>query len=169
MKNSASHGGVPSPARLPVLALIVGLSLPVLLLGGCPGQLGETWPQPLMGTGGAPGTGGAGPGTGGAPAPACDAPTKIFGPKLCSITGCHGPGMAPLDLSGADPFANLAGKTAMQGAGCVDMPYVSAGNPPGGALMKRISGESCGQRMPPGTPLSADEINCVASWLSSKL
>jgi len=96
----------------------------------------------------------------------------IFAAKTCNALGCHSPGGQPPDLSGADPFPNLMGKNAASTAGvsCLGMPYVSAGTPPDGVLMKRISGDSCGPgtRMPPGPALSPTEIDCVASWLSSK-
>jgi len=168
MKCPASHGRFHSTVRLPVLFLIAGLSLP--LLAGCPGTLGgKDWPPP--GTGGTNGSGGAS-GTGGISG-ACNAPMMIFADKTCNATGCHSPGAQAPDLSGSDPFPNLMGKNAVSPAAsaCVGMPYAIAGSPPGGVLMKRISGDDCGAgtRMPPGLSLSPTEIDCVASWLSSKL
>jgi hypothetical protein len=98
----------------------------------------------------------------------------IFGPKSCNIVGCHGANSQAPDLSVADPFTSLMGKNASStiGSACVGMPYVTAGSPPGGVLMKRITGNTCGPttRMPSiGDPLTHTEIDCVASWLSSKL
>lgn len=169
MKSSVSHGRAPSTARLQVLALIAGLSLP--LLGGCPGQLGGgPWP-PVVGTGSGgatgTGTGGSGTGTGGA-SNACDAPTMVF--PSCVSASCHLPtGFFPPDLSAANAASRLAGVTAATSAGpCVGKKMIETGDRANSVLLKRVEGTTCGALMPYMMPaLSQTQMDCLTNWVTT--
>jgi hypothetical protein len=178
MKSSVSHGRACSYARsivrLPVLALLVGLSLP--LLTGCPGALEGKWPQPITGTG-TGGTGGGGTGTGGTVG--CDAETEWLKNSTkknasgvatgCASAGCHAAGGFLPNLT-TDPWGAMFGVNATQGT-CVGMPMIGPSKPASGTLFKRLSSGDCGFQMPFGAAPPTDQgaVDCITAWANSKL
>ncbi|MEP6653351.1 MAG: hypothetical protein ABJA82_08340 [Myxococcales bacterium] len=160
----------PVVARLSTLALLAGLFvLPVL--AGCPGSLGKgDWPAGTgsPGTGGATGTGGSGTGTGGS-GPACDAPTMVFMPK-CSGATCHlpSPGIFPPDFSNLAALKTTTAASSL--APCKGKPIVDPATPGMSVLVTRVTGSTCGERMPDMMIdntvkyLTQPEIDCVSSW-----
>ena len=177
MKCSVSHGSARNraflSARLHVLAAIAGLSLP--LLAGCPGSLEGNWPPAQgnpAGSGGMTGTGTGGMmggGTGGASG-ACDAPAMWLQSTNmtaggCSPAGCHSAGGFNPNFTG-DAWAALSGKNAMLGS-CASQPFVSGKGE--GVLFKRLKGTECGASMPFVQPINQGAIECITSWVNSKL
>jgi len=184
--NSTSTSTARVPARAAVVFSLALASLSVL--AGCPGSLEGDFPPPGNSTGsggsssgsggstsgsggsnmtgsGGSGSGGSGSGSGGSMA-TCDAPTMIFKDK-CAMSGCHvSGGPFPPDLSGSNPETRLIGKASLEGCGN----YLEASKPASGALIKKISGTTCGgSQMPAGDPLTAEQIQCVTDWANSKL
>jgi len=167
------------------MAVAFSLALASLsVLAGCPGSLEGDFPPPgnSTGSGGSSsgsggmtgsgsggsasgGSGSGGSGSGGSVA-GCDAPTMVFKDK-CATSGCHiaGGGFPP-DLSGSNPETRLIGKPSLEGCGN----YLDTGKPGSGALIKKISGNTCGgSQMPANDPLTAEQIQCVTDWANSKL
>lgn len=174
MKSSVSHGRARSTARLQVLAVIAGLSVPIF--AGCPGALeGTGWVKPgsggatATGSGGATGTGGSGAGTGGAGA--CDAETMFLkNPSVtagCGAVGCHAAASPFGDLI-TDPWGAMFGQNAKLGP-CAGMPLINSSKPASGVLFKRLSGKECGESMPFVQPISQPAIDCITSWANSKI
>jgi len=165
MKSSVSNGRARPTVRLPILALIAGLTAP--LLAGCPGALEGTWPQPI--NGGAGSGGASGTGTGGA-GMACDAETKYLKNTTmpgCSAPGCHSGTFKP-DLT-TDPWGEMFTKNSTQGT-CIGMPMIGPSKPASGTLFKRLSGTECGPFMPylQAAPDPA-ALECITAWANSKL
>jgi len=166
------------PARVALfgLATLVGLAA----LGGCPGHLGPEFPATLEGTGGSAGAGtGGSPGTGGDPGstgsgggmvvPPCDAPTMVFQGSCAMTAGCH-TATDSLALVGPDVDKSLIGKKSSQTVSCNGMNLVNPTPPADGVLLKVLTGNSCGIQMPiGGDPLMQEQINCITSWINSKL
>jgi hypothetical protein len=168
MKSSVSHGSPRLTARLQVLALLAGLSVPVL--SGCPGALeGSGWPMPT-GSGGmtGTGTGGSGTGTGGGGAGPCDAPAMVF--PSCISAACHKPtgGFGP-DLSPAG-LAGLTTMTTLFSTGpCAGKTFITPADKANSPLLKKVQGDTCGAQMPyMMPPLPTDQINCIVGWVNSQ-
>jgi hypothetical protein len=150
---------------LPVLLL-------VLLQASCAGELAD--PERFEPGGGgsvdaAPGGGADGNPTGGdgdaAPGGGCavDPLNDIILPR-CAGGACHdadGPA-ANLDLASADHAARLIDVASS----CNDLPLVNGADRPVSYLLEKLeSTPTCGNSMPPGSPLSADQIACVREWV----
>lgn len=172
--SSRSRHGRPAPARGVLLgfATLVGL----LALGGCPGHLGSDFPATLddggggnTSSGGSPGTGGGnGTGGGGGTAPPCDAPTMVFQGSCAATSGCH-TATDSLTLVGSDVEKNLIGTKSTQTITCVGMNLVNPAPPADGVLFKVLTGNTCGITMPIGPALMPEQIECIRSWVNSKL
>ena len=148
-------------SRLGELALTAGLLLP--LLAGCPGSLEGTFPPPLMtGSGGSNGSGGTG---------VCDAPGTLFmSNNTCG--GCHdGPKSSSPDLTTTNPavWTRLVSKPATLGTTCLGMNLVNPSKPADGALLKRLTGTTCGVQMPFLSAPDQAAIDCITSWVNSQL
>ena len=83
----------------------------------------------------------------------------------CGNAGCHG---GPSAGSGLDlTSASLAMRVATRkGAGaCSSKLLVDKENPEQSVLYRKVSGIDCGSQMPLGGSLTADEQECVLSWI----
>lgn len=84
----------------------------------------------------------------------------------CAASVCHDQSQpaAGLDLSGADPAGQLVG---VPSALCPDETRVVAGDPEASYLWAKLteSMPACGEPMPVGTSLSAEEITCIQEWI----
>ncbi|MGA7123688.1 MAG: hypothetical protein WBY94_26525, partial [Polyangiaceae bacterium] len=155
----------------------IALLLP-MSLAACPGSLadpgefetangsGSSGANGGTGSGGAAGSSGSSSGSSGAAAN-CDAPTLLA--TTCGFAGCHGgggSGQAGLDLS-AGSQADLATQMSMDYPGET---IVDPGNPSMSALYNKLMPNAKGGSgtMPPtGVPLTSDQMNCVASWITN--
>jgi hypothetical protein len=170
-------------------ALLGGAALVV----GCPGSLTDEEKEAfgeVLGNGGAP-AGNAGSGGGGAPAAMnCDAPATVFlktDPTSMKVTGCASAGchdaqakQSALDLSMADPFADLLNKEADPSKVCEGKGKLIDGAAPEKSLLytKMFMDDDpnfpdCGLGMPypllTEPPGHAAERACVLAWIKSKL
>lgn len=83
----------------------------------------------------------------------------------CVNAGCHPGGGAPFPLQATVSYNNLVGVTATNGP-CAGDKRVVPFNADGSALIKRVEG-TCGLQMPlGGTPLPADQIQLIRSWIN---
>jgi len=167
---SRFRDGRPDPAGIALfgVATVVGLAL----LSGCPGHLGPEFPATLDGTGGTPGSGGSSgsggnTGTGGDSVP-CDAPAMVFQGSCAATAGCH-TATDSLTLVGPGFEENLIGKKSTQTVSCNGMNLVNPTPPADGVLFKVLTGGSCGIQMPIGEALMPEQIDCIRSWINSKL
>ncbi|MET0388932.1 MAG: hypothetical protein ABW321_23365 [Polyangiales bacterium] len=140
--------------------------------GGAGGTGGDA--EPAAGSGGAaaPAAGsggdaapvaGAGGAAGGGAVASCD--FRALMQAKCGNASCHGaPGTATgLDLTSPALAMRVAGRN---GSGsCGDTLLVNADNPEQSVLYQRVTGSDCGVKMPLGGSLTADEQDCVLSWI----
>jgi Stigma-specific protein, Stig1/Planctomycete cytochrome C len=106
---------------------------------------------------------------GGASKGACSAEAKSIQQHVftasCAGTGCHGAEApaAGLDLVSQDP-ARLAGTSS---ALCAGWSLVVPGSPEKSFLYDKLTASTpaCGELMPLGAHLSAEETQCVADWI----
>ena len=93
------------------------------------------------------------------------APSNVQQTVFTKCTGCHGANApaAGLDLASAGVATRMVGVSST----CQAKPLVVAGDPAGSFLLEKLgSSPSCGAQMPKdGTPLSAEEFNCVSDWI----
>jgi hypothetical protein len=140
-------------------ALLLALAVAVPL-GGCPGDL--TDPGRFSGQFG----GGGGGGTGGSDAGTCPDVPMLFA-TTCTGSGCHNSAspVEGLDLQSPGLYARLSGVKPMGGPGLL----IDPANPASSVVyLKLMSPPPFGSRMPlTGTPLSAADIACVLSWITS--
>lgn len=150
------------------------------VLTGCPGAMSQDdkdyWAQQLgAGGSGTGGTGGGSSGVGG-----CDAPTMVFRTATgCAMTNCHDSSVVQsgLDLSVADPFPALVGKTTDQtgvGSACQANTgvIVDPQNPSMSLLYTKISvSPPCGAPMPfpLGPTDNGTAAACVLDWIEANL
>ena len=109
----------------------------------------------------------------------CDAPKLHFESTDetlgCGTGGCHDPISGPtngVDLVSANVWSRLFQVPAMKGTGCMGMNLVNATKPPSGALIKRVTDQSCGplSLMPFGQPVPNQAIiSCITDWVNSQL
>ena len=85
----------------------------------------------------------------------------------CAFSGCH---------SGEDPVAGLSleGDFAARIVGVAseqrsDLKLVDPGNPNKSYLLIKVRGDDAiiSQRMPPGNPLSAEQVEIIRAWIAS--
>lgn len=91
--------------------------------------------------------------------------------KKC--VACHeAGGIGPLDLKPDGLFERIMSSKVATGK-CVGQDHVSSeldtSGKPTGAFMARLTGTTCGTRMPLGPALSKAEIDCIADWLAANL
>ena len=172
---------VPTPAQ-PVptrvgLASRVGLAIAVLVASttviGCAGELQnpERFGSGLGGDGGVPrdawtprgdaGGGGSGEDSGPPRNLAMEA-GAIFAARCA---GCHGAASpaAGLDLVTAGIGPRMRDATSR----CMSLPFFDADSPEDSYFIQKVSAATppCGQRMPLGAPLSAEEIETLTLWV----
>ncbi|MBC8133358.1 MAG: hypothetical protein H7X95_10295 [Deltaproteobacteria bacterium] len=176
MNRPVSDGRVSVAARLRTVGVIAGLALLPALMG-CPGTLGA---GPWDGTGGVgptgsggsgiPGTGG-GMGTGGMMAACDDVPTVMM--TSCAGAACH-----PIfgDFAKPDMLASrLINQNVQFNPACGQTKLINPGKPVTGALIDKLTNDSCGARMPPPPPgnpnpaLPANFVECLKAWLEPQL
>ena len=85
----------------------------------------------------------------------------------CVTSGCHSGGdpVAGLSLEG-DFAAHIVGVASEQRS---DLKLVDPGNPDKSYLLMKVRGddEIISQRMPPGNPLSAEQVEIIRAWIAS--
>ena len=85
----------------------------------------------------------------------------------CVTSGCHSGGdpVAGLSLEG-DFAAHIVGVASEQRS---DLKLVDPGNPDKSYLLMKVRGddEIISQRMPPGAPLSAEQVEIIRAWIAS--
>ncbi len=84
----------------------------------------------------------------------------------CALAGCHA-ATAPasdLDLSAANAYAHIVGVAAVQRPG---LNRVQPGDPERSYLVKKMRGDAdiSGERMPPGGPYLAAQVQLVTDWV----
>ncbi len=152
-------------APAPLVYPILGALLAALVSMGCLAQddgysAGEPPNQNPPSSGMEPGTGI------GSCSTTADVSTKIFAQK-CTNAACHGDGAnskAGLDLKTIGVETRLMEVDAKT---CSDQVLVVAGDSASSFLLAKLQpSPGCGAQMPKGgTPLTAEEINCVADWI----
>ncbi|MBI5472446.1 MAG: hypothetical protein HY961_08890 [Ignavibacteriae bacterium] len=82
-----------------------------------------------------------------------------------NCTGCHSAGgSAPFSLEAGVSRGNIVNVQAT--SSCTSEKRVNPGNSGSSVLYKKISGTSCGTRMPRGgSPLSQTSIDIVKNWI----
>jgi len=168
--SSRFRDGRPAPAGMALLGIATFVGLAVL--SGCPGHLGPEFPATRDGTGSTSGSGGSSgsggdTGAGGDGVP-CDAPAMVFQGSCAATAGCH-TATDSLTLVGPDFETNLIGMKSTQTPSCSGMNLVNPTPPADGVLFKVLTGLSCGIQMPIGDPLKQEQIDCIRSWINSKL
>lgn len=104
----------------------------------------------------------AGSGSVAPPSAACD--FRGLMQQKCSGAGCHGAAAATgLDLVSAMLPQRVMGQYGKQS--CTDKLLVDTQSPEQSKLYLKVSGSSCGVRMPIGSDLSESEQACVLSWI----
>ena len=86
----------------------------------------------------------------------------------CALSGCHvAGGTAPMSLATGASFGNLVGVAATVGA-CSGTLRVAPSDTNASAIVKRLEGNTCGPRMPFGSPspLPLDQIQLIRDWIS---
>jgi hypothetical protein len=83
----------------------------------------------------------------------------------CANAGCHPGGGAPFPLLSANSYVNLYNAQAT--TSCTSDKRVLPGNAAASVLYKKISGSTCGDRMPLGrAQLSQAEIDLIRDWIN---
>ena len=85
----------------------------------------------------------------------------------CTFSGCHSGGEPAADLSLEGDFAaRIVGVDSGQRP---DFKLVDPGNPNKSYLLIKVRGddEIISQQMPPGAPLSADQVEIIRAWIAS--
>ena len=85
----------------------------------------------------------------------------------CVTSGCHSGGDPAADLSLEGDFAaRIVGVDSGQRP---DLKLVDPGNPDGSYLLIKVRGddEMVSQQMPPGAPLSAEQVEIIRAWIAS--
>jgi hypothetical protein len=97
------------------------------------------------------------------PEPACD--FRGLMQAKCAGASCHGgPGNSTgLDLTTASLATRVEGRSAA--GACSDALLVDKNNPSQSVLYLKVAGTDCGTRMPVGGTLTADDQDCVLSWI----
>ena len=85
----------------------------------------------------------------------------------CALSGCHSGGQPEAGLSLEGDFAaRIVGVDSGQRS---DFLLVDPGNPDGSYLLMKVRGddEIISQQMPPGAPLSAEQVEIIRAWIAS--
>jgi hypothetical protein len=83
----------------------------------------------------------------------------------CGNINCHGAPASStgLDLTSASLATRLAGRKGA--TACNDKLLINTADPAQSMLYLKVTGSSCGVKMPLGGSLSSDEEACVLSWI----
>ena len=83
----------------------------------------------------------------------------------CASASCHGaPALTSgLDLTSASLATRIAGRKGI--GSCQDKLLIDKNNPTQSALYLRVTGLTCGVKMPLGGSLTPNEQACVLSWI----
>jgi hypothetical protein len=95
--------------------------------------------------------------------PACD--FRALVQSKCASASCHGaPALGSgLDLTSASLATRVEGR---KGAGaCSDKLLIDEDEPARSVIYLRVTGATCGVKMPLGGSLTASEQACVLSWV----
>jgi len=176
--------------RWQALGAAVAASVLGLLATGCPeaadlDNAGQY--QAPSGVAGSPSTAGSssggsassGGGTGGSAASSCETAcvTKIFSGSAASCKLCHakaGLMSSGLDLESPNVGSRLRGAAAKHMDIVAPSPMncptgdklIDPDTPANSWLLKKVAGPvTCGDRMPSGSPLSADDIGCIDTFV----
>jgi len=100
-----------------------------------------------------------------APAPAAGCDFRGLMQMKCGNASCHGaPGSSTgLDLTSASLATRVAGRKGA--SACGDKLLIDKDQPEASLLYLKVTGSSCGARMPLGGALTASEQACVLSWI----
>ena len=85
----------------------------------------------------------------------------------CAFSGCHSGGEPAAGLSLEGDFAGrIVGVASEQRS---DLKLVDPGNPDKSYLLIKVRGddEIISQQMPPGAPLSAEQVEIIRAWIAS--
>jgi hypothetical protein len=89
----------------------------------------------------------------------------IFDNHSYGCTSCHG-GTAGLYLTKGQSYANLVNVQAQAGL-CIGRKRVQPGDASSSVLFLRVSGFTCGDRMPQGgNPISPTDVNLIRDWIN---
>jgi hypothetical protein len=89
----------------------------------------------------------------------------IFDSHAYGCVSCHG-GSGGLFLTAGQSYANLVNVQAQSGL-CTDRKRVQPGNASVSALFLRLSGFTCGDRMPQGAnAISQSDLNLIRDWIN---
>lgn len=136
-------------------ALVAGIACLSMGLWACPGTLED---PSIFGDGGTSGDGGG---------KACNAEVDIL-QKRCGES-CHSTAAATAthpDLQKSGIYARLKDVKSS----CNNLPYIDSASPEKSFVLNKVSASkpTCGEQMPRGmTPLTADEIACLTSWIKA--
>ena len=85
----------------------------------------------------------------------------------CTISGCHSGGDPAGDLSLEGDFAGRI--VDVDSGQRPDFKLVDPGNPNKSYLLIKVRGddEMVSQQMPPGNPLSAEQVEIIRAWIAS--
>jgi hypothetical protein len=95
----------------------------------------------------------------------------VFSPSGCTLGMCHGEGSkgGGLDLrSPAIAYRSLVGQLS-RGPLCsaLALPYVTPRRPDRSLLVVKVGSPPCGEKMPPGTGLSAEQARALVRWIEA--
>lgn len=96
----------------------------------------------------------------------CDAPGTILVSR-CGAASCHGGAVGDFAES-ASALESLVGEEPSSNSDECGL-MIDPENPEQSFLLTKLNGQlpsGCGAPMPFGTPLTADELDCVESWIS---
>jgi hypothetical protein len=89
----------------------------------------------------------------------------IFVNQQYGCVGCHGGSGGLLLTNASTSYANLVNVQAQ--TGCSDRKRVEPGSPNLSVLFLRLSGTTCGDRMPQGgNAISTAHLNLIRDWIS---
>jgi len=78
-------------------------------------------------------------------------------------TSCHG-GSSGLTITAGASYNNLVNVDAQ--SSCTSLKRVLPNNANNSVLYKKVSGTTCGNRMPGGVPLNANDIALIQDWIN---
>jgi hypothetical protein len=78
-------------------------------------------------------------------------------------TNCHG-GSGGLTITAGASYNNMVNVDAQ--SSCTSLKRVLPNNANNSVLYRKVSGTTCGNRMPGGVPMNADEIALIQDWIN---
>ena len=123
----------------------VALASWIVVVSGCPGTLTEEEKKMFQGGGSCP-----------------DIPSLLT--SKCGMAGCHPQGGTTVDLASPGVESRLVGKAAT--AACGGSVLANPADPAGSLLYKKLNDSPpCGSKMPLGSSLSPNDIDCIKTWI----